>query len=183
MRLPYSRIRRAPMALAFASPLLVAAPLLAAAPMDLSIIDRAVADFTGAAQGQPGGAKLPVDRRLRLDPCDGPLDLNWFGRDNRSVQVTCPQRGWKIYVAVDGASSAPAYGSSQARPASGQTLVNRGEGVTILARGSGFTLTRQGEALEAGAMGEWIKIRPVGDKKAVLRAQVLRPGHVGMELP
>ena len=97
--------------------------------------------------------------------------------------MTCPQNGWKIYVAVDGAASTPARRSAQTGGFSGETIVNRGEGVTILARGSGFTLTRQGEALEAGAMGEWIKIRPVGDKKAVLRAQVLRPGQVGMELP
>lgn len=178
MRLAPLSIRHAPIGLA-----LLAAPLLAAAPMDLSIIDRAVADFTGAPQGQPGGAKLPVDRRLRLDPCTGPLDLSWFGRDQRSVQVTCPQSGWKIYVAIDGAASTPARGSAQTGGFAGGTIVNRGEGVTILARGSGFTLTRQGEALEAGAMGQWIKIRPVGDKKAVLRAQVLRPGQVGMELP
>ena len=180
MRPAKSFLRHAPLGLA-----LLCAPLLAATPMDLSIIDRAVADFTGSPQGQPGGAKLPVDRRLRLDPCTGPLDLSWFGRDQRSVQVTCPQRGWKIYVAVDGASSASASlrGSAQANRFAGETLVNRGEGVTILARGSGFTLTRQGEALEAGALGEWIKIRPNGDKKAVLRAQVLRPGQVGMDLP
>lgn len=178
MRLLHSRFRHAAIGAA-----ILAAPAFAATPMDLSIIDRAVADFTGAAQGQPGGAKLPVDRRLRLDPCDGPLDLSWFGRDQRSVQVVCPQRGWKIYVAVDGAASTPARGSAQTSGFAGGTIVNRGEGVTILARGSGFTLTRQGEALEAGAMGEWIKIRPVGDKKAVLRAQVLRPGQVGMELP
>ena len=165
--------------------LAAAVPLSAAVPMDLSIIDRAVADFTGAAQGTPGGAKLPVDRRLRLTACDGALDLSWFGRDNRSVQVVCPSAGWKIYVAVDAASSAPAYGRAQASPSapSGETLVKRGEGVTILARGSGFTLTRQGEALEAGSLGEWIKIRPVGEKTATLRAQVLRPGQVGMDLP
>ena len=73
----------------------------AATPMDLSIIDRAVADFTGATIGQPGGAKLPVDRRLRLASCNAPLDLQWFGRDQRSVQVACPTAGWRIYVAVD----------------------------------------------------------------------------------
>ena len=180
MRLAHFSVRHAPLGLA-----LLAAPVLAAAPMDLSIIDRAVADFTGAPQGQPGGAKLPVDRRLRLDPCTGPLDLSWFGRDQRSVQVACPQSGWKIYVAVDAAASAPApaRGTAQAGNLTGETIVNRGEGVTILTRGGGFTLTRQGEALEAGVLGQWIKIRPVGDRKAVLRAQVLRPGQVGMELP
>ena len=132
MRLHSFPLRHVPLGLA-----LLAAPVLAAAPMDLSIIDRAVADFTGAPQGQPGGAKLPVDRRLRLDPCTGPLDLSWFGRDQRSVQVTCPQNGWKIYVAVDGAASTPARRSAQTGGFSGETIVNRGEGVTILARGSG----------------------------------------------
>ena len=62
----------------------------AASPMDLSMLDRAVAEFTGAEVGQPGGAKLPVDRRLRLQACQSPLDLQWFGRDQRSVQVACP---------------------------------------------------------------------------------------------
>ena len=79
----------------------------AASPMDLSMLDRAVAEFTGAEVGQPGGAKLPVDRRLRLQACQSPLDLQWFGRDQRSVQVACPAAGWRIYVAVDtGGSSA-----------------------------------------------------------------------------
>ena len=64
---------------------LFASSAAAAAPMDLSIIDRAVTDFTGADIGQPGGAKLPVDRRLRLTACQAPLDLQWFGRDQRSV--------------------------------------------------------------------------------------------------
>ena len=68
--------------------------------MDLSIIDRAVADYTGSEIGQPGGARLPVDRRMRLSPCNSPLDLSWFGRDHRSIQVACPTAGWRIYVAV-----------------------------------------------------------------------------------
>ena len=80
---------------------LLATGAAAASPMDLTIIDRAVADFTGAEVGQPGGAKLPVDRRLRLANCESPLDMQWFGRDQRSVQVVCPGAGWRIYVAVD----------------------------------------------------------------------------------
>lgn len=151
----------------------------AATPMDLSIIDRAVADFTGATIGQPGGAKLPVDRRLRLASCNAPLDLQWFGRDQRSVQVACPTAGWRIYVAVD----ADAGGGHGASPQYGQTLVKRGENVSILVRGSGFTLTRQGSAVEDGAQGEWIKVRATGQRTETLRAMVIRPGQVGIDLP
>ncbi len=151
----------------------------AATPMDLSIIDRAVADFTGATIGQPGGAKLPVDRRLRLASCNAPLDLQWFGRDQRSVQVACPTAGWRIYVAVD----TGAGGGHGASPQYGQTLVKRGENVSILVRGSGFTLTRQGSAVEDGAQGEWIKVRATGQRTETLRAMVIRPGQVGIDLP
>lgn len=158
---------------------LLASSAVAASPMDLSIIDRAVADFTGAGIGQPGGAKLPVDRRLRLSNCQSPLDLQWFGRDQRSVQIACPSAGWRIYVAVDGGPGRSAAAAQDFGP----TLVRRGENVSILVRGSGFTLTRQGAALEDGAQGEWIKVRAAGERTETLRAMVLRPGQVGIVLP
>lgn len=167
---------------AFLAPLaatVLATAATAASPMDLSVIDRAVADFTGAEIGQPGGAKLPVDRRLRLANCQTPLDLQWFGRTQRSVQIACPGAGWRIYVAVDGGAG-PAMSGSQNY---GETLIHRGENVSIQVRGGGFTLTRQGSALEDGAQGEWIKVRAVGKKTETLRAEVLRPGQVGIHLP
>lgn len=158
---------------------LFATSLAAAAPMDLSMIDRAVADFTGAEIGQPGGAKLPVDRRLRLATCQTPLDLQWFGRDQRSVQIACPGAGWRIYVAVDNGAG----GGTRTAQVYGETLVHRGEAVSIQVRGGGFSLTRQGSAMEDGAQGEWIKVRAVGERTETLRAMVLRPGQVGIDLP
>lgn len=159
---------------------LFATTLAAATPMDLSMIDRAVADFTGAEIGQPGGAKLPVDRRLRLAGCQTPLDLQWFGRDQRSVQIACPSAGWRIYVAVDNGAGGGPRGAAQSY---GETLVHRGETVSIQVRGGGFTLTRQGSAMEDGAQGEWIKVRANGERTETLRAMVLRPGQVGIDLP
>lgn len=150
-----------------------------AATTDLDMIDRAVVDFTGSQIGQPGGARLPVDRRLKLSACHTPLDLSWFGRDQRSVQVACPTAGWKIYVAVDGG----AVGSARGAPEPTETLVRRGENVSILVRGNGFTLTRQGEAAEDGAQGEWIQVRADGKRTETLRAMVIRPGQVGIQLP
>ncbi|MEO1969669.1 MAG: flagella basal body P-ring formation protein FlgA [Sphingomonadaceae bacterium] len=146
--------------------------------MDLGMIDRAVADFTGSQIGQPGGAKLPVDRRMRLSACPAPLDLSWFGRDRRSIQVACPSAGWRIYVAVDGADVGQGMTAAPA-----PKLIRRGEAVSIVAQGHGFSLARQGEAMEDGAQGDWIRVRPVGNKTETVRAQVLRPGKVGITLP
>ena len=62
-------------------------------------------------------------------------------------------------------------------------VLARGENVSILVRGKGFTLTRQGSAVEDGARGEWIKVRATGQRTETLRAMVIRPGQVGIDLP
>jgi len=150
-----------------------AAPALAAGFADPAAIDRAVAEFTGAQVGAPGGARTPVDRRLRLAACGSGLTLEWYGRARDTVLVRCPEQGgWRLFVPL------AAGGALQ----SGPDVVSRGEMVTISVRGSGFTLSRQGEALEAGAVGEWIRVKPA-NRGEPLRAQVVRPGVVGMELP
>lgn len=147
-----------------------------AAPADPAAIDTAVAGFTGAAIGEPGGARLPVDRRLRLAPCAEPLALEWHGSGRATVLVRCPVAGgWRLYVPVE---AGPAAAAAAAAP-----IVARGESVAIAVRGRGFTLTRQGEALEGGAAGEWIRVRPAGTRTDPMRARVLRPGLVGADLP
>ena len=151
-----------------------AAPGLAAGFADPAMIDRAVAEFTGAAVGAPGGARTPVDRRLRLADCAAGFAVEWYGRTRDTVLVRCPEPGgWRLFVPL------AAGGSQQG----GADVVGRGEMVTITIQGSGFTLSRQGEALEAGAAGEWIRVRGTDRRSEPLRAQVLRPGVVGMKLP
>ena len=160
--------------LAVAALLASATPALAAGFADPVTIDRAVAEFTGAAIGAPGGARSPVDRRLRLAACGSALALEWYGRARDTVLVRCPQQGgWRLFVPLTAGASAQR----------GPDVVGRGEMVTITVRGSGFTLSRQGEALEAGAIGEWIRVKPADKRSDALRAQVVRPGVVGMELP
>ena len=151
-----------------------AAPAVAAGFADPATIDSAVAEFTRAEIGAPGGARTPVDRRLRLAACGSGLALEWYGRTRDMVLVRCPEPGgWRLFVPL------AAGGTQQG----GTDAVSRGETVTIVVHGSGFTLTRQGEALEAGAVGEWIRVRGTDRHAASLRAQVLRPGIVGMKLP
>ncbi len=151
-----------------------AAPALAAGFHDLASIDREVARFTGAPQGTDGGARLPVDRRLKLTQCPMPLAFEWYGSANSTVLVRCPVAGgWRLFVPVTAGQAA-----AEAEP-----VIARGEAVSIAVQGSGFTVSRQGEALEGGAVGEWIRVRPAGDKRNTIRARVIQPGRVGVELP
>lgn len=157
-----------------AGALAAGAPALAAGFHDLASIDREVARFTGAPIGTTGGARLPVDRRLKLSQCPTPLALEWYGSTNRTVLVRCPVAdGWRLFVPV----------TAGLTPAKAEPVVARGEAVSIAVQGRGFTVSRQGEALEAGAVGEWIRVRPAGEKRNTIRARVIQPGRVGIDLP
>ncbi|AKH44187.1 flagella basal body P-ring formation protein FlgA [Altererythrobacter atlanticus] len=162
-----------------AAALTAASGAIAAGFADPATIDLEVAQFTGARQGEPGGARLPVDRRLKLSNCPQPHDLEWYGRNRETVLVRCPEPGgWRIFVPL---VAEPKQQMAAAAPA--QPVVSRGESVTIAVRGSGFVLSRQGEAMESGAVGEWIRVRPAGKRTDPVRARVVRPGMVGMDLP
>ncbi|AKM06180.1 flagella basal body P-ring formation protein FlgA [Pelagerythrobacter marensis] len=153
----------------------VTAPALAAGFHDLSSIDREVERFTGSPQGSRGGAQLPVDRRLKLTQCPTPIALEWYGSGNRTVLVRCPvSGGWRLFVPV---------AAAEATAAKAEPVISRGESVSIAIQGSGFTVSRQGEALEGGAVGEWIRVRPAGEKREAVRARVIQPGRVGIDLP
>ena len=161
--------------LGFGLGLCLAAPALAQATADLDAVDRAVAQFTGAPLGQPGGAAMPTDRRLRLAQCLVPLALSWHGLRRESVEVLCPMPGgWKLYVPLAGASSAALQQSD---------AITRGDAVTVTVMGDGFAVSQSGEAMESGPVGAWIKVRTVSAGGPVLRGKVLRPGAVGIDLP
>lgn len=153
---------------------LIAAPATAqqGAFADPGAIDAEVAAFTGAAIGTPGGARHPVDRRLRLAECPQALSLAWHGRGADMVRVECPSgAGWRVFVPVNrGSTTAPAA-AVRAEP---QVVVERGQVMTVIVEGRGFAVSQQGEALEDGAIGQWIRIRPEGNRE-VIRAQVRNP--------
>jgi flagella basal body P-ring formation protein FlgA len=165
--------RLAPLALAMLLPL-CDAPGKAQAPgqshTDPAAIDDAVAAFTGAATGTPGGARSPADPRLRLAACAAPLAVAWHGTARRAVSVECPApESWRIFVAIDaGGSETPA-----GRPA--PPAIERGDALTIMVRGRGFSVQQAGEAMESGAVGEWIFVR-TARKAEPLRARIERPG-------
>ena len=135
---------------------------------DPAMIDRAVADFTGAAIGTPGGARAATDARLQLAACAGSLAVTWHTAARNAVQVECPGPvSWRIFVAIT-----PASGAAAARAA---PAIKRGDALTIMVRGRGFSVQQPGEALQAGAVGDWIEVR-TSRKGEPLRARIERPG-------
>jgi flagella basal body P-ring formation protein FlgA len=138
---------------------------------DPAMIDRAVAEFTGAAIGAPGGARVASDRRLQLAACGGPLAVSWHTAARTAVQVECPgPSAWRIFVAIS-----PVAGAGPAAAAAMPPAVKRGDAITIMVRGRGFSVQQPGEALQAGAVGDWIEVR-TARKAQPLRARIERPG-------
>lgn len=144
---------------------------------DPAAIEAEVARFTGAGVGQPGGAALPIDRRLRLAPCPASLALSWRGQGQATRQdmvvVQCPG-SWRLFVALAGGAQA----------ATAMPVISKGDAVTIVVRGDGYSVSQGGEALEPGAPGAWIRVRAgergPNDRNEALRARVVRPGLVEM---
>lgn len=139
---------------------------------EASRIDRAVAEFTGAAIGAPGGARMAADPRLRLAPCGGALGVRWHNPARTAVQVECPgPESWRIFIAINPAQADPSAGpAARAAPA-----VKRGDAVTLVVRGRGFSVQQSAEAMESGAVGDWIFLR-TNRKAESLRARIERPG-------
>ena len=138
---------------------------------DPAMIDRVVAEFTGAPIGAPGGSRLATDRRLQLAACGGPLAVSWHTAARTAVQVECPGPDtWRIFVAI-----APPSGTAAAAAAKSAPAVKRGDALTIVVRGRGFSVQQPGEAMEAGAVGDWIFVR-TSRKAESLRARIERPG-------
>ncbi|WP_298197237.1 flagella basal body P-ring formation protein FlgA [Novosphingobium sp.] len=151
----------------------ITAPTAWAAPFaDPAAIDAAVAQFTGVPLGSTGGAAQPVDRRLRLRPCANPLSIGWYGSRRDTVLVQCPDVGsWRLFVPLlvtAGPADAPA--------------VLRGEGVTIAVTGPGFSVSQPGEALDGGAVGAWIRVKSTTAGGQPMRARIVRPGLVEVQL-
>jgi flagella basal body P-ring formation protein FlgA len=138
------------------------------ASTDPAAIDRAVAAFTGAGIGAPGGARMASDPRLQLAPCAAPLAVSWHTAARSAVAVECAgPTPWRVFVAINPSQAAAA------RPAA--PAVKRGDALTIVVRGRGFSVQQPGEAMEAGMVGDWIEVR-TSRKAQGLRARIERPG-------
>ena len=169
-----TRFLALPLALCALAP---SVPALAAPFADLAAIDHQVANFVAREVGQSGlsGGIMPVDRRLRLSPCQQSLALSWYGKTRDSVIVQCPAPdGWRLFV--------PVRQDTVGMPAL-QKAVSRGDPVTIVVRGDNYRLSDRGVAMGNGFAGDWIEVRPGRKDAKPLQARVVSPGVVDIQLP
>ena len=156
-------------------------PALAAPFQDTTLLDKAVAGFTGRAVGEDGGARAPVDTRLKLATCPM-LALSWRTDKQDAVVVNCPTPMWRIFVPVRAAAAAPVTTSALA-PAPAVTasapkappIIRRGDAVTVTVDADGFSITRDGIAVGDAPEGGRLPVK-VEDNKPTIQAVAVAPG-------
>lgn len=142
-------------------------------------LDRLVEQFAGATIGQEGGARAPVDTRLKLATCADP-QLSWRSAAEDAVVIRCqgPQQ-WRLFVPVN-ALPRPAVvaPTRMAAPAmvKPELVIKRGDPVTVEAGAPGFSISREGIAASDAAAGTRVAIK-VDDKRPPIAAIALSPGR------
>jgi flagellar basal body P-ring formation protein FlgA len=160
--------------------LAVAVPALAQSFQDTKLLDKAVAGFTGHATGEEGGARTPVDPRLKLASCPM-VAMAWHTDRHDAVVVSCPAPQWRIFVAI---RQAPPPVVTPQLPAPGTTpaskpvvIIKRGDPVTIVTGSDGFSVTRDGVAMGDAAAGARVAVQ-VEQGKPPIQAIAVEPGKV-----
>lgn len=162
---------------------LAASPAAAQSFQSTTLLDKAVAGFTGQPIGATGGARTPVDTRLKLVPCPM-VSLAWRTETHDSVVVTCPDPQWRIFVPVIAAAAAPKpaviVGPAAAPAAKPEIVIKRGDPVSVVAGSNGFAVTRDGIAVGEAAAGQRVLIK-VEDGKPPIQAIAVEAGKA--EIP
>ena len=158
------------------------APAQAGEFQDTALLDTAVAQFTGHATGEEGGARTAIDTRLKLAACAMP-QFSWRGSYHDSVVVRCMAPAWQIYVPVRNtaparptlaAAGAISPGAPAPKPVD---VIKRGDPVTIEAASEGFSITRDGIAMGDAAVGGRLMVK-VEERQPPIQAVAVEPGRV-----
>jgi flagella basal body P-ring formation protein FlgA len=133
---------------------------------DVKALDRAVAAFAGAPVGEPGGARAPIDARLRLSACST-VALSWRTPAQDAVVVTCAGPDWRLFVPVNRVASSTAERPAPAAPriaapVKAEAVIRRGDPVLIEAGQNGFAITREGIAQADAAPGARLAVKVDG---------------------
>lgn len=161
--------------------LLLAAAAVGAGHQDTAALDRAVAAFTARPIGSEGGARAPIDSRLRLATCPT-VSLSWRTEAHDAVVVACAGPSWRLFVPVIAPprpAAAPAVAASAAAaatPRNAPPVIRRGDAVMIEAGSNGFSITREGTAMADAAAGARLMIR-VSDSPRPVQAVAVDAGR------
>ncbi|MBB3347613.1 flagella basal body P-ring formation protein FlgA [Sphingomonas sp. BK069] len=164
---------------------MIAALLLAAAAtgagfQDTEALDRAVAAFTARPIGSEGGARAPVDARLRLAACPM-VAMSWRTEAHDAVVIACAGPSWRLFVPViapprAAGAVAPRTAAAAAMPVRANPVIRRGDAVTIEAGSDGFAITREGVAIADAAPGARVMIK-VDDAPRPVQAVAVEAGR------
>jgi len=155
--------------------------MLLAAPGDFQstvLLDAVVTQFTGQPVGAEGGARAPVDPRLKLAACAAP-QLEWRSETHDAVVVRCMAPEWRIFVPVKTAARAPLAATVINRPApvvKAEPVIRRGDPVTLEAGATGFSITREGVAMGDAAPGGRLMVK-VDERKPPIQAVAIETGR------
>jgi len=159
--------------------LAVATPAAAQDFQSTRVLDTIVAQFTGMGVGEQGGARAPVDTRLKLQACAAP-QLEWRSETKDAVVVRCMAPAWKLYVPVNAVpqpKAAPLVTAEMpASPVRLAPVIRRGDPITVEAGSTGFSITRDGIAMGDAAPGARLMVK-VDEKKPPIQAVALESGR------
>ncbi|MEH3045754.1 flagella basal body P-ring formation protein FlgA [Sphingomonas adhaesiva] len=161
---------------------MIASLLLAAAAagsfQDTAALDRAVAAFTAQPIGMTGGARAPIDARLRLATCPT-VSLSWRTDAHDAVVVACAGPAWRVFVPVIAPprTATPAAATPMAMPAvAAPPVIRRGDAVMIEAGSDSFSITREGVAMGDAAPGARLMVK-VDDAPRPVQAVAVAQGR------
>jgi len=154
--------------------------LIAASFQDTAALDRSVAAFTGRPTGAEGGARTPVDARLRLATCST-VSLSWRTEQHDAVVVSCAGPAWRIFVPVIRPASAPGATPATTRAAyapvvKAEPVIRRGDPIVIEAGTEGFSISREGVAMGDAAPGGRFMVK-VDDTRTPVQAIAVASGR------
>ncbi len=107
------------------------------------VLDAIFAQLTCPQVGELGGARAPVDTRLKLAQCAAP-QLEWRSDARDAVLVRCMAPGWRVYVQVNAAPQPKTVTETPARAApvvKAEPVIRRGDPITVEAGAEGFAIT------------------------------------------
>ncbi|MES2986736.1 MAG: flagella basal body P-ring formation protein FlgA [Pseudomonadota bacterium] len=162
--------------------LILAAPATAGEFQSTAMLDTIVAQFTGKRVGDIGGARAPVDARLKLASCAAP-QLEWRTPAQDAVVVRCMQPGWRIFVPVNALPQpkpvALAPAPVAAKPVAvvkAEPVIKRGDAVSVEVNAAGFSITREGIAMGDAPAGGRLSIK-IDEKKPPIQAIAIESGR------
>ena len=156
--------------------LILAAPAAASEFQSTAMLDTIVSQFTGKRIGEQGGARAPVDNRLKLASCAAP-QLEWRTPAQDAVVVRCMAPGWRIFVPVNAVPPPAALAAAARAPApiKAEAVIRRGDAVTVEVNAAGFSITRDGIAMSDAPAGGRLTIR-IDEKKPPIQAVAIEAG-------